>query len=283
VTDSEEGAPDGFANGSDDASAGFADEVLHECPAWLYRVQVRRIGRQMEDARPSLLDQLSDLRRVVGTQIVQHDDISPLELRAEAFSDERDEFRTVHRAGGHLMAHDTVGADGARDAQGLPPVRRLPIQQPLPAFRAPSARGHRRVAPGFVQKDETRGGDRLYLFEERLALLDVLWSVAFARTEPFFFQVYPARSRARCMDERLSSTPQMRCHRSANSRAVASGVSFTIASSRARSETRGSRPPACGLGSTSPVSLRRRSQRETEASPTPNLFAISAYVPSPRT
>lgn len=75
-------------------------------------------------------------------------------------------------------------------------------------------------------------------------------------------------SSARCIAERLRSTPSRRSHSSRSSWTVRSGYSVTRASSfgRSSSDIRGRTPPACGHGLRSLRSRFNRSQRDTLAS-----------------
>lgn len=53
-----------------------SEPVLEEAPAWLDRTEFGRIGRQEEQAGLGTFHQTANFGRVMGTEVVEHDDIS---------------------------------------------------------------------------------------------------------------------------------------------------------------------------------------------------------------
>ncbi len=258
--------------------------VLQEAPARLDRTEFGRVGRQKEQAGLGTFDQTTNFGRVMGTKVVEHDDISGIEARNEAVTNEVDEPRPIHGAVERLVGQNPIGAHSSDDADVFAPVGGPMIDDTL-TTRSSAIRGrHRDVAARLVDEDQTVRCDVLDLFEEGGALLLDVVPELLRRPEPLFFRVTPARCSDRIMLDRLRSTPYRVRQVSLSWSSVASGMSATSRSKSGNwsSEILGGKPPPAISGTTCPNSRWRRRSRETVASPTPNLCANSKYVPSSR-
>jgi hypothetical protein len=220
----------------------------------------------------------------VSSEIIEHHDITGIEPTNQATAYEFNESRTVHCAFEGLMGEHTVNPDSSDHAEIFAPVGGFVIEHPLPARRSPIRRSHRDVATGLVDEDQVLEWDFRDGFPESVSLLADVRTKLLRRAEAFFFRVTPARCRARSRLERLSSPPYLSSQASRIASSVASGRSATSRTSLSNwsSAIRGGKPPPGASGSTLPRSRRRRSSRDTVASPTPKRCAKSKYVPSLR-
>ena len=258
--------------------------VLQEAPARLDGTEFGRVGRQEEQSGLRAFDQTANFGRVMGTKVVEHDDISGIEARNEPVTNEVDEPRPVDGTVERLVGQNAVGAHSSDDADVFAPVGGPMIDNTL-TTRCSAIRGrHRDVAARLVDEDQPVRRDAFDLFEEGGALLLDVVAELLRRPETLFFRVTPARCSERSTLDRLRSTPYRVRQVSLSWSSVASGMSATsrTRSGNCSSEILGGKPPPATSGTTCPNSRWRRSSRETVASPTPNLCANSKYVPSSR-
>src|SRR6266540_4705915 len=71
------------------AGAELLQDCLQLAPAELDRVQVRRVRRQVQDRSASRRDEAPDVRRLVGPDVVEDDDVA----RPQRARDEREQTR----------------------------------------------------------------------------------------------------------------------------------------------------------------------------------------------
>src|SRR6186997_174855 len=128
--------------------------MLYEAPARCDGAEVRRIGREENELRALRFDELADDERVVGTQVVEHDDIAGIEPSTEPAANEFDEARTVDGADKRLMAEHAIAAHGTDDGEILAPVCGLVVVNASAARSASVRRSHGDVAPRLVDEDE---------------------------------------------------------------------------------------------------------------------------------
>src|SRR6478609_7457067 len=258
--------------------------ALQKAPARLDRAEFGRIRGQEQQTGSRTLHQGPHLRCVMGTKVVEHDNVTRVEARNEPTANEVDKLGAVDRTVESLVSQHAVGAHGTDDADVLSPVRWLVIDDALTARRSAISRGHRDVAARLVDEDQSVRRDALDLFEEGDALRFDVVAELLGRPESLFFRVTPARCKERSMLERLRSTPWRVRHASFNRSREASGISATSRSSSGNwsSEILGGKPPPAASGMTCPSSRWRRKSRDTVASPTPKRCANSKYVPSLR-
>src|SRR4051794_21236739 len=72
-----------------------SEPMLQEAPARLNGTEVGRIRWQEQQARLGAFDQPADFGRVVGTQVVEYDDVARVEARDQSFADKFDKLWTV--------------------------------------------------------------------------------------------------------------------------------------------------------------------------------------------
>ena len=213
---------------------------------------------------------------MVLAKVVHHNDVAGVQTRTETFAYELHEALGVNRADKGLVAQNSIDSDGPDHREVMTRSQRLRIEDALATKGATVLQGHRDIAARLVDEDHPSWINVGHLGYERRAMLLDVGAILLRRTKPFFFQVNPAFSSARCIAERLRSVPRRRCHSSRSSTTVRSAFSATRALSAPYSDSaiRGGTPPPWGTGSTSRVSRSNRSHRETVASPTPNSSAI---------
>jgi hypothetical protein len=123
-----------------------------ECPNDLDGVQVRAVGRQEQEMRPGIADQLALRRSFVAAEIVGNDDVAGREGRGESLVDPGGEHLAVDRPDQHEGGDDPVMAQAGQEGQGLPvTVRDMRCQTFV--LRGPAA-GPRPVGldPGFTSR-----------------------------------------------------------------------------------------------------------------------------------
>lgn len=69
--------------GNDGASFERAELLLHLGPTLLDGVEVRRVGRQVTERSPGLLDEFSDAIHFVRSQVIHDDQLAGFQLWAE--------------------------------------------------------------------------------------------------------------------------------------------------------------------------------------------------------
>jgi hypothetical protein len=281
--DTKEGVPNAGPESLSRSKGELAKVVFDEAPARLDGAEIGRIRWQKHELRTLRLNELANQRGAVLTEVVHHDDVAGVETRTETFANEVYEALCVDRTHESLMTQHSVDSDGPDHREVVTRFQRLRVDDALTSNGASVSQGHRDVASRLVDEDQPTGIDIGHRGYVRRAVLPDVRAILFRRTKPFFFQVKPAFSKERCIAERLSGVPCRRSHSLQSSTTVRSGFSATNALRVPYSDSaiRGGKPPPCGPGSTSRVSLSSRSHRETLASPTPNSSAICGYVPFP--
>ena len=238
----------------------------------------------MKESASRSLDQLPHFRSMVGAKIVHHDNGALMKARHKLLPHEVHEPWRIHGALERGAADDAVHADRSDDGEVFAPVCRLRIDDAFADRCAPVGAGHRDVASGLVEEDEV---SRVYLrdraAEDFPLLLDVV-SILLGRSKRFFFQVTPARRRARFILDSLIFPPWRATQSAQSSATVRSGFSATIFMRRGNCSRaiRAGKPPPAGSRSKVPCSRRRRRSLEIVASPTPKASAKASYVIPPR-
>jgi hypothetical protein len=206
--------------------------VLQEAPARLDGTEFGRVGRQEEQSGLRAFHETANFGRVMGTKVIEHDDVSGIETRNEPVTNEIDEPRPIDGTVKRLVGQNAVGAHGSDDADVFAPVGRSMIDDTLTTRCSAIRRRHRDVAARLVDEDQPVWRDAFDFFEEGGALLLDVVAELLRRPETLFFRVTPARCSERSMLERLRSTPYRLRQVSLSWSSVASGMSAT---SRSRS------------------------------------------------
>lgn len=120
-------------------------------------IEVGAVGRQEQKARAFCPDSGPDSRLLVTGKIVEDDDIAGAERRAELFLDPLGEASAIDRLIEDERGVDPVTAQGGDEGHRFPMAIRHFGVEPL-ANRCPAPqRGHVRLGPSFINKDEASG------------------------------------------------------------------------------------------------------------------------------
>src|SRR3712207_2186790 len=103
---------------------GFTQEPLDLRESFFYRVEIRRVGRQVDEKAAALFDQLAYTFAFMSAQVVHHNHLTlaqrgPQNLLHVSFEDHRS-GRTLHGEGGshpfsaHAREHSSVSSSVAR-------------------------------------------------------------------------------------------------------------------------------------------------------------------------
>ena len=120
----------------------------------LDRVEVWRVGRQVPEPGSARPDHLPDRRRLVGTEIVHHDDVARLQNRDELLRDIGAEALAVDRSVEDARGRDPVAAKRAEEGQRAPVAVRGQAAQPLASGSPAAKRRHVGLDPGLVDADQ---------------------------------------------------------------------------------------------------------------------------------
>jgi hypothetical protein len=256
---------EGAAQGLTAPRLGRAQGRLGRRPAWLDRRPSGRVRRQGPQPGTSLLDRLTNARRLVRAQVIHDHEVPRARRRPEHLRHLGAEHLGI---GGAVNRHhrlDAVAPQGRQHGHVRPLVLRGCPDDPLPEGRSAIPPGHGEGDARCIDELEARGVERRDAFLiGRARPLDAR-GVARSGRERLFLR---GSCKCRGMRPRVGPLTRRPCCPSsgpANSASVASGCSRTsrrtcaqaVASQRAR------RPPASGRGLMSPVARRRRRRVST--------------------
>ena len=140
----------------------------------LDRVQIGRVGRQKQQPCPDRSDSGTDGAALVAAEIVDDDDIAPLQCRQQDALDIGSEAFPIDGSIEKPGGLDTVAAQCRKDGHGLPMTVRDLGRQALPARTPATQRGHVGLGPGLVDEDQARWiNPVLVLFPAHPAARDV--------------------------------------------------------------------------------------------------------------
>ncbi len=107
---------DGLLGGLSQQSLDFAEDLLD-------RIEVRRVLRQVAQARTGTFDGLLDTAHLVGREVVPDHGVAALERRDQALLDIGQECFAVHRPVDHARSHHAAlpQAGGVGHRPGGPP------------------------------------------------------------------------------------------------------------------------------------------------------------------
>ena len=131
-------------------------------------VQIRAVGRQVEELGAAPRDSLADAGDPVGWQVVEHDNIAAFEGRAEDLMDVDPEGISIHWPVEHPWRGHAAEAQSGDECHGLPVTERDSIVAALSDRRPAIEAGHLGVDPGLVEEDEAlRVDERLCRLPQR--------------------------------------------------------------------------------------------------------------------
>ena len=146
---------DAIPEGVDRALGRSSEESFEFGEGELDRVQVGRVGWEIEEAGAGSLDALAHAGDFVSGEIVDDDDVAGRQARDEAAIEVGEEDIAVHRPIDDERGDEAVRAQPADKGGDLPMAVRDAADQAL-AAAAPATDGrHVRARPGLVDEDET--------------------------------------------------------------------------------------------------------------------------------
>jgi hypothetical protein len=177
----------------------LSDKLLLECPRGLDGVEVRRVGRLVDDAYAASGAGGHDARVVVSPEIVHDEDVARAELRQKLLLKPRDEpvaIRSLPNGGQHDPA---ATPDGAEQRQVGATVHGNPVDELFAPPHPGVTSAHCHAEPGFVEEDEALNGHAADLPEEGGSAFNDVGTKTLQRPSALFFTTYPWRCSARFM------------------------------------------------------------------------------------
>ena len=173
----------------DGALGRLAQERLQLGEGVLDRVEVGRVGREVEQARAGCLDQLSHPRPLVAGQVVHDHDVAGPQLGDEDPLDVGLEGVAVDRAVEDEGRHDPVLPQPGHEGGRLPVAVRDAGAQALASRRPPVASGHVGGGPGLVDEHQALGVEVELVLEPGLAPLQDVRAVLLGGVRRLFLRV----------------------------------------------------------------------------------------------
>lgn len=237
-------------------SAPTSEATLQVCPPEFDWIELGRVGRKKQDARPDRFDRGACLDRLVDTQVVHHHHVSTGNEGDELTAHEVDEALPVDRSLNRLQPGLRIDANRSDHGQRLPSSCRAEAPCAEASSCPASFATHAGSAGGLVKEDEPLRGNGLQRSGELSTGFEVLRRFALQRCEGLFFSEYPRRLRARTTAERLTWTPVVLSRFTANSALVLSGFPSTSRTSVSATLPRMREwlPPPRARGAMCPVS-----------------------------
>lgn len=118
----------------------------------LDRIEVRAVGRQVQELHPGVFKALSDAGRLVRGEIIDDDDASRLHFRDQAFLEPLAKDRAGHGAWEQLRRQDGIVRQPRDEGRRQPVAVRGLGEQFLALMTPAMAAGHRRVRAGLIDK-----------------------------------------------------------------------------------------------------------------------------------
>ena len=185
----------------------FALRRLDLRPTGFNGRQVRRVGRQVQQPGAAASNGLLDARRLMGAQIVHHDDISGHEGGAQHLLDigTKDLGGSTTADGHHGL--QAVDAEGAQHRDIRPVVLGHAADDPLPWESAAIQPGKGQIDARFINKLQAPAIERRQPLAVDCPRLRDVCRVALRRVERLFLRGKPRRCSTRHMVGTLTRTP----------------------------------------------------------------------------
>lgn len=145
---------DSVPEGFDGARGGGSEERLELGESVLDRVQVRTVGRQIEELGARGLDRFAHAFDLVRAEIVEHDDVARTQLGRQGLLDIGQEARAVDRAVEDAGRRKAVVAQRGDDRRGFPMAVGYRAHDPRPAACPSVTARQGRGRPGLVEEHE---------------------------------------------------------------------------------------------------------------------------------
>ena len=143
--------------GAHSAGTGFAQVRFEFGEELLDRVQVRRVGRQIQQYRAGLPDGFLHSTDLVAAEIVQDDDVTWLQCWNQHATCIGQKHRAIHRPIGDHGGDQAVLAEATHEGCRLPVTVGHGTHAAATSRRPATTPHHVRGRPGFVDKDQSLG------------------------------------------------------------------------------------------------------------------------------
>ena len=181
----------------DSAGHGGSEEALQLGEDLLDGIEVRAVGREVEQPRPGGLDGLAHPRHLVGLQVVEDDGVARLEHGHERVGDVGSEACAVGGSVEQGSGTQAIAAQGGGDRGGLV----MPVRDGEAAALAPRgptvAARHVGGCGGLVEEDQSVGIEGVLVREPRLTGRPYVLARLLGGVDRPFLRVMPCRAKKR--------------------------------------------------------------------------------------
>ena len=151
-----EGISEGVLQRGEGSGLQHAQTLFELCPAFLDRVEVGRIGWQIEQRRSGLANAFGNTIHLMGAQVVHDDDLTGPELRAQYVIQVSQEDVSVGCRFNRHNSHPAGNGDGTQYGHRSPVASRNAFVETGTTHGAAIAPRHLRGDATFVEEDEPR-------------------------------------------------------------------------------------------------------------------------------
>jgi hypothetical protein len=168
---------------------GFAQERLKLGEGVFDRIEVRRVGRQVEETRARRLDPLAGGRPLVAGQVVHDDDVALTQFWNKDALDIGLEGVAVDRAIEHERRDHAARGQASDESRRFPMAVRDADTQAFAAAAAAVGPSHFGRSPSLVDEDQAFGIEIKLACEPGLAPLQDVGAVLLGRVRGLFLRV----------------------------------------------------------------------------------------------
>jgi hypothetical protein len=174
----------------------------------LDRIEVGRIFRQEDEARPNIADRLPHRPSLVGAEIVEDHDVARLERRDKELFDIGVEALAIDGPVEQTGRFDAVVAQGGEESRGLPFAMRDLVDKALSLWSPTPQAGHIGLGPGFIDEHQAPGVDEPLIGSPSFAVAAYVAAILLARDKRLFLTVTPILRKKRLIIEVSDLTPR---------------------------------------------------------------------------
>ena len=168
------------------ALGGLAQQRFDFAEGLLYRIELRRILRQVHYFRANRFDRFLDAADLVGLEVIQNDGFAAREGWRQTLFDIGDEGRSVHRPINHQRSDHPIKAQTGHQCDRLPIPVRHTADQSLAAWAASPEPNHIGAGRGFIEEDQRGRVQKALLPDPGPARSGHVLSLLFRRAQGFF-------------------------------------------------------------------------------------------------
>lgn len=164
------------------------DILLLKSPTRLDGIQVRRIGRHVQQTHAAERARGGDSRIMVGGKVVHHEHVTGTELGQKLALEPANKSFCVG-CGEHRSEHDPSGEPNRSEhGQRFAPIHGNAIDELAATLHPRVCSAHRKVHARFVEENQLVGGDAADQAQELAALLLDVGAQTFQRPAAFFLR-----------------------------------------------------------------------------------------------